>query len=78
MAAALCTSYGWVLLRLAVKDSISPLMANGISMLIGGLIALLHSYLVEPWSPIPVSASGFLPFRAGDSPHDLYFQHSLL
>ncbi|HSX26886.1 MAG TPA: DMT family transporter [Chlamydiales bacterium] len=65
MAAALCTSYGWVLLRLAVKDSISPLMANGISMLIGGLIALLHSYLVEPWNPTPVSPSGFLPFAQG-------------
>lgn len=65
MAAALCTSYGWVLLRLVVKDSISPLMANGTSMLIGGLIALGHSYLVEAWNPYPVTSSGFLPFAQG-------------
>lgn len=65
MAAALCTSYGWILLRVAVKDSISPLTANGISMFIGGAIALAHSYLVEPWNPLPVSASGFLPFTQG-------------
>lgn len=65
MGAALCTSYGWVLLRLLVKDSVSPLMANGFGMLIGGAIALFHSYLVEPWNPIPVSASGFLPFSQG-------------
>ncbi len=65
MAAALCTSYGWILLRVAVKDSISPLTANGISMFIGGAIALAHSYLVEPWNPFPVSASGLLPFTQG-------------
>ncbi len=65
MAAALCTSYGWILLRVAVKDSISPLMANGVSMFLGGLIALAHSYLVEAWNPLPVSASGFVPFTQG-------------
>ncbi len=65
MGAALCTSYGWILLRVLVKDSISPLMANGFGMLIGGLIAVFHSYLVEPWNPIPVSSSGLLPFAQG-------------
>ena len=65
MGAALCTSYGWILLRVLVKDSVSPLMANGFSMLIGGLIALVHSYLVEPWNPLPVSSSGVLPFTQG-------------
>jgi len=53
------------LLRVLVKDSVSPLMANGFGMLIGGAIALFHSYLVEPWNPIPVSASGLLPFSQG-------------
>jgi drug/metabolite transporter (DMT)-like permease len=62
MAAALCTSYGWVLLRLSVKDSVSPLTANGFSMLIGGGLALLHSYAAESWTPFPVSSEGFLPF----------------
>lgn len=66
MAASLCTVYGWVLLRLIVKDSsISPVTANGLSMLIGGLFALAHSYLVEPWNPLPVAASAIAPFTQG-------------
>ena len=65
LGAVLCTSYGWILLRVLVKDSVSPLMANGFSMLIGGLIALFHSYLVEPWNPIPVASSGLIPFSQG-------------
>jgi drug/metabolite transporter (DMT)-like permease len=56
MAAALCSVYGWVLLRLIVKDSsVSPLTANGVSMLIGGFLALLHSPFVDSWNPIPVA-----------------------
>lgn len=66
MAASICTVYGWVLLRLIVKDTkVSPLMANGASMFIGGLFALLHSYLVEPWTPLPVAASAIGPFTQG-------------
>lgn len=66
MAASLCTVYGWVLLRLIVKDSsISPVTANGLSMLIGGLFALVHSYLVEPWNPLPVAGSVIAPFAQG-------------
>jgi drug/metabolite transporter (DMT)-like permease len=66
MAAALCSVYGWVLLRLIVKNStVSPMMANGASMLIGGGFALFHSYLVEGWNPIPVSAASMGPFVQG-------------
>ncbi len=65
VGAALCTSYGWILLRLLVKDSVSYLTVNGISMLIGGLLALTHSYLVEAWDPLPVHAEGVLPFAKG-------------
>lgn len=66
IAAALCSVYGWVLLRLIVKDStVSPALANGTSMLIGGLFALLHSALVETWNPLPVSASVIGPFIQG-------------
>lgn len=54
MGAALCSVYGWVILRLVVKDhAISPLMANGASMLFGGLLAFGHSFLVEGWNPLP-------------------------
>jgi drug/metabolite transporter (DMT)-like permease len=63
MGAALASVYGWVLLRLLVKDSgTSPLMANGSSMLFGGLLALGHSYFVDSWSPIPVQDGSFTPF----------------
>ncbi len=66
MAASICTVYGWILLRLIVKDSkISPVMANGASMLIGGCFALFHSYLFESWNPLPVSATSFSPFLKG-------------
>jgi drug/metabolite transporter (DMT)-like permease len=66
MGAALCTVYGWVLLRLVVKDTtVSPMMANGASMLLGGLLALGHSYLIESWNPLPVSAATFGAFAKG-------------
>lgn len=66
MAAALCSVYGWVLLRLIVKeDAISPSMANGSGMLIGGVFALIHSLIIDPWNPVPVSASHFSSFMQG-------------
>ena len=55
--AALTSVYGWILLRIVVKDqATSPIMANGTSMLIGGLLAFIHSYTVESWTPTPVAA----------------------
>lgn len=55
IGATLCSVYGWVLLRVAVKDSnISPWTANGMSMLLGGLLALVHSSVVDTWQPLPV------------------------
>jgi drug/metabolite transporter (DMT)-like permease len=30
-------------------------MANGVSMLIGGILALGHSYSTEEWNPFPVT-----------------------
>jgi drug/metabolite transporter (DMT)-like permease len=66
MAAAACGVYGWILLRMVVKDQeISPLVANGTSMLIGGLMALGHSLWAEPWNPLPVSSQDILPFSHG-------------
>ncbi len=66
IGAALCTVYGWVLMRLIVKDTnVSPLMTNGSSMLIGGLMALGHSMIVETWDPLPVSASNLGGFAQG-------------
>jgi drug/metabolite transporter (DMT)-like permease len=66
MGAALCSVYGWVILRLIVKDQeISPLMANGSSMLIGGILAFIHSFFVENWNPIPIQSADILPFFKG-------------
>lgn len=53
--------YGWVLLRKLTKnEGMSPLMANGMSMVIGGALALGHSYFTDNWDPTPVTEySGF-------------------
>lgn len=63
IGAAMSSVYGWVLLRLIVKDQmISPTMANGSSMLIGGLIAFAHSFFSDSWHPTPIAVGSFTPF----------------
>lgn len=48
--------YGWILLRkLGKEDGMSPLMANGSSMLLGGFFALVHSFFSDGWNPLPIS-----------------------
>lgn len=60
MAAAVSSVYGWILMKQLVKDDgYSPLMANGLSMLMGGSMALVHSFAVESWQPFPFTE--FLP-----------------
>jgi drug/metabolite transporter (DMT)-like permease len=66
IGATLFSVYGWVLLRLLVKNnSLSPLAANGWSMLIGGVFALAHSYFADVWSPIPIANGGTAGFVQG-------------
>jgi drug/metabolite transporter (DMT)-like permease len=56
VCAAFFAVYGWVVLKQLVNEGgYSPFMANGLSMTLGGVMALVHSYFVEPWNPIPVS-----------------------
>ncbi len=56
VGAAILSCWGWILLRQLVREGgCSSLMANGASMLIGGLIALGHSALVDDWNPVPVT-----------------------
>lgn len=63
MGAALASIYGWILLRLIVKDTnVSPMMANGSSMLIGGSFAFIHSFFVDSWIPFPVANANIVPF----------------
>ena len=64
--AALFSVYGWVILRLTVKDQeVSPVIANGNSMIIGGMLALIASAFIDPWNPIPVTTGGMTPFMTG-------------
>lgn len=66
MGAAFFSVYGWVLLRIVVKDdNTSPVVANGMSMLIGGAFALIHSFFIDSWTPIPVTSEGMIPFLKG-------------
>jgi len=66
MGAALFSIYGWVLLRIIVKNqTLSPIYANGYSMLIGGGIAFIHSFFVDSWNPVPIAAGKLLPFVQG-------------
>ena len=54
--AVVSSVYGWIVLRQLVKENnMSFLDANGLSMTIGGLIAIGHSYFVENWDPFPVT-----------------------
>jgi drug/metabolite transporter (DMT)-like permease len=64
LIAVISSVYGWILLKKVVKHHhLSPIMANGVSMLIGGVLALTHSYFThESWSPIPVAPGYYLPF----------------
>ena len=55
--AAICSVYGWILLRQLVKEGeYSSYMANGASMFIGGALALVHSLFVEDWNPVPITS----------------------
>ncbi len=63
IGAALFAVYGWILLRLLVKDQeMSPVLANGISMILGGVMALFQSFFYDSWNPWPIAAGNFLPF----------------
>lgn len=63
IGAAMSSVYGWVLLRLVVKDQmISPVMANGSSMMIGGILAFIHSFFSDSWNPTPITPGGLTPF----------------
>lgn len=60
LIAVVSSTYGWILLRALMKKGYSPIVANGIGMFFGGVIALGTSYMAEPWSPGPVTL--WVPF----------------
>jgi drug/metabolite transporter (DMT)-like permease len=56
IAAVFCSVYGWILLRMNLKNTeISPFMANGTSMFFGGTMALFHSFFLDSWTPVPIA-----------------------
>ncbi len=56
LGAALASAIGWIAMRHTVKNlAYSSVMANGSSMLVGGLLALIHSLLTENWNPVPIT-----------------------
>ncbi len=72
IGASISTAYGWILLRMIVnppkgekREPISPFTANGISMLLGGFLALIHSMFNDSWNPIPVSYDALPGFIGG-------------
>lgn len=66
VGAALFSIYGWVLLRIVVKkQTLSPMYANGYSMLLGGTFAFVHSLFVDRWNPVPITAGHTAPFIQG-------------
>lgn len=64
LIAVVASVYGWILLKKILHEyRFSPMLANGFSMLIGGGLALLHSYLSgENWAPVPVIDHQYVPF----------------
>lgn len=56
VTAVFASVYGWILLKKIVSEyHYTPIMANGISMLVGGILALIHSYISgETWAPLPI------------------------
>ncbi|MBT6928788.1 MAG: EamA family transporter [Waddliaceae bacterium] len=57
IVAATTSVYGWILLRkLVTKSDISFMIANGYSMLFGGIMTLGYSGIIETWDPFPVTS----------------------
>ena len=53
LAAAIATAYGWIIIKQLVYQKKLPIiLTNGITMFLGGLIALGHSAFIETWPNI--------------------------
>lgn len=56
MGASVTNAISWLAMRENVKTrQASPITINAYAMIIGGPLALMHSYVVEPWQPLPIS-----------------------
>ncbi len=55
LIAVISLSFGWNLFKQLLHYGYKPLVLNGLSMLVAGLVAFVVSPLVEIWYPVPVS-----------------------
>lgn len=55
ITAAIATAYGWIVARPLIRaKNCSPVEFVGLGMLVGGIVSLLNSYMVEVWNPLPI------------------------
>ena len=53
--AAVASPAGWIILRRKIRQNLcTTLEAVSISMILGGLLAFVHSLLTETWNPVPI------------------------
>lgn len=56
LGAVVASSFGWILLKQSTQShKLTPFVANGFSMLLGGVLAIINSLFTESWDPIPTS-----------------------
>jgi drug/metabolite transporter (DMT)-like permease len=52
--ATIATVYGWIIMQNVVRNNNDSIIANGLSMIGGGVFSLIHSAFFETWNPLPV------------------------
>lgn len=62
LGAVFACPFGWIFIQKSIcKEGYDAIMANGVTMFAGGIMALTHSFLTENWNPLPVTnMTGFL------------------
>ncbi len=67
LVAIVFSTYGCVVTRqLVCEKNYDSVMTNGLIMILGGILALIHSLFVETWNPVPVTdVNGFLASSFG-------------
>ncbi len=63
--AVLCAINGFTLMQKMVNEfGFTPVTANAYSTLIGGILAMTHSYFFETWNPVPIFGNANLFWTA--------------
>lgn len=66
IGSVICAALGWILMKKLVQaNAYSPVMVNGISMVVGGGMALLTSFIFEVWPNVWVHTDQQLIFSPG-------------